>query len=229
MLGAMPIVEHSLDPRDSEFVLSEDARCLILAVGETLVYEHFREDARLLQEGKRFGELRWMGDWLPACYADDYTPQLLLRIAKTVKETAHILTEPRPYLACTAEELAAHAILFHARATALEALDLCFSFGVDDAKFAAEDIRLLRSRVFEDLDVLLLFAPTLIDVDSSPLADPARFTNLRLEEWFLPFSGESKELHQEVALPSEPSLPRTLHEDPRYLEILSMYRASSSR
>jgi hypothetical protein len=183
-----------------QFVLSQTARAQLDA-GAAWVSDHINMDRDELAEGASFAELFNIPQWLPAVYARHYTPEMLDRFQLAIKAARDKLKQPEAYLACTAEELAAHAILDEADGFGEDWDDpeAQQQFSFTDFARARADIRWLKDIAFEDHDVLLLFDARMDGIEDSSLADQMGFANLSAPDWFKPFRSDDDgedELHQ---------------------------------
>jgi hypothetical protein len=142
--------------------------------------------------------------WLPAVYARHYTPEFLDRFLLAVEAVREKLKTSHPYLACTAEELAAHAILEEAESWGEDwEADALAEFGIVDEVRGRADVQWLRDTAFEDHDVLMLFDARMDGVEESDLARSMGFANLAARDWFKPFrSDDGDELHELSSTPA---------------------------
>jgi hypothetical protein len=181
------------------FVLSPTGRALIEG-GADWVSDHTRMEADEVEQGETFSELIWLGDWLPAVFSRHYTPEFVRRFGLAVEAVRVKLTDPEPYLACTAEELAAHAILDQAADWAEDwDEEGKAKFGIVDEPRGRADVQWLKDVAFEDHDVLLLFDPSMDGIEESELAPQMGFANLAAPDWFKPFRSDDDgegDLHQ---------------------------------
>jgi hypothetical protein len=146
--------------------------------------DHLAMDAVALGEGKAFDELLILSEVLPRCFAPHYTPQIVERMIEAVDRGADKLAQyPDTYLASTAEELAAHALIAEARAS-LETSD---EFTDDQTARATRELDDLHELAFEDHDVLFLFDPRFDGIEGGEIADQMGLANLHARDWFTPF------------------------------------------
>jgi hypothetical protein len=155
-----------------------------IAIARDWLSDHLRMDAVALREGGSFDELLMLSDVLPRCFAHHYTPELVEQLIEAVERVADKLVHyPDTYLASTAEELAAHALIDEARA----ALETTGQFSDDQATTADRGLDGLHEVAFEDHDVLLLFDPRFDGIESGEIADQMGLANLHVRDWFNPF------------------------------------------
>ena len=99
-----------------------------------------------------------------------------------------------PYPRCTGEEMALHIVLDHARDQIDDAeltWDQDDAFSTLPSSLDDGDLGFLRSVLFEDDDVLMLFNLKLDGIeDDAELGESMGFANLHPTKWFLPFRGE---------------------------------------
>jgi hypothetical protein len=184
---------------DRAFVISLTGQALI--DGATAwVTDHVKMEGEELAEGSPYGNLILLPNWLPANCARHYTPEFLARFLLAVEAVSRKLKhDPNPYLACTAEELAAHAILDEAADWADDwEDDSKGKFSIVDEPRGRADIEWLKDSAFEDYDVLFHFDARMDGIEESELADQMGFANLAPLDWFKPFRGKDgdAELHQ---------------------------------
>lgn len=167
------------DPR----LLAEETKEAIADARDWLT-DHLHMDAVSLREGGSFDELLILDEVLPRCFAHRYSPELVERMIETVERVAGKLAGyPDTYLATTAEELAAHALIDQARA----ALEMSDELTDEQTATAEHELDELHELAFEDHDVLLLFDPRFDGVESSEIADAMGMANLHVDDWFEPF------------------------------------------
>jgi hypothetical protein len=149
-------------------------------------------DAASLGEGAHFSELIELPNVLPACFSRHYTPELLAQFQETLEVTAENLsTFPDTYLASTAEELAAHALLDRAEEGLREKANDDESADPSLIAAALDRIETMREAAFEDWDVLMLFDSHLDGFESdAALSQKMGFTNLHPRDWFTPFRSD---------------------------------------
>jgi hypothetical protein len=101
---------------------------------------------------------------------------------------------PDTYLATTAEELAAHALIdeavsvleMHADQGAAGEQDED-AFTKEQAAVARRELDELREDAFEDHDILMLFDPRFDGIEAGEIAEMMGFANLHVRDWFTPF------------------------------------------
>lgn len=123
-----------------------------------------------------------LGTYLPSRYIQRYTPGFLQQFAVCVITVAWKLAQPQHIpLASLAEELAAHAIIEHAKVVMEIDEDIEF---VEDAFETFEDL------YFEDLDFEFLYDDAYDGIDETEIAQDIGIFSLALKDWFKPFSDE---------------------------------------
>lgn len=172
------------DPR----LLAEETKRAISDARDWLT-DHLRMDAEALRRGVKFSELIILHDVLPACFAAHYTPELVEQVIKTVERVAEKLSSyPSTYLASTAEELAAHALIDEARSQLEVSQDLDTErFSEAQAAVADRELEDLHQDAFEDHDVLMLFDARYDGLETSAVADQLGMANLHPSDWFKAF------------------------------------------
>ncbi len=170
------------DPR----LLSEASK-QSLADARDWITDHLRMDAAALRAGQAFDELTVVHDALPWCFAQDYTPELVEQFLQAVERvTDKLASYPDTYLASTAEELAAHALLAEAR-SALAMRQEMRELSAEEAAAAERQIDELHELAFEDYDVLLLFDARFDGIEAGEIAEQMGMVNLHVRDWFKPF------------------------------------------
>lgn len=144
-----------------------------------VLVDHLQEDVEALMDGGAF-EGTFVMSYLPAKYLPSYDLAFLRRFSVCVVVVGWKLFDPahEHRLACTAEELALHAIL------------RCAEGLLEGAEEEPVDFGYLEDMAFEDMDFETLFDPSLDGIEDTPSGKFLRMTNLKLREWFLPFSAE---------------------------------------
>jgi hypothetical protein len=155
-----------------------------LAHARDWLTDHLRIDAEDRRRGAEFAELMIVPEVLPRCFDRYYTAELIERWSETVEIVAAKLSAyPDTYLASTAEELAAHALIQEARAMLEDDEEL----SSEDVDIADAELEELLDVAFEDHDVLMLFDARLDGVESSDLVAQMGLANLHVRDWFKPF------------------------------------------
>jgi hypothetical protein len=159
-----------------------------LADTATVLIHELREDLATIAEGTPFAETWTFADHLPARFADAYDPALLERWINTVEAVGiDLLRYPETYLASTAEELAAHAILNEAH-TMLDRLSVGeTAAGEEVRRQLTEKIKELHDLAFEDHDILMAFWDPPSPADNPHVAAMAGIVHFTPDEWFKPF------------------------------------------
>jgi hypothetical protein len=168
--------------------LSPMCRRLLASTVEVLVH-HLREDLSDIAAGKAFEDTWFLSDYLPSRFQNAYDLPFLERwVGKVETVGLKLLQYPDTYLACTAEELAAHAILADARAN----FDLLgeTAHGADLCDQLTEEIDILDECAFEDHDILMAFEDTPCPADSPVIAGMMGIANFTPDAWFTPFRDE---------------------------------------
>jgi hypothetical protein len=188
---------------DRPFVMSDSGKALI-DCGADWVGDHVAMERAELAEGASFAQLWNIPHWLPAVFARHYTPEFLDRFVLAVEAVREKLKTPHPYLACTAEELAAHAILDQAESWGEDwDVDDLAEVGIVDEARGRADVEWLKDMAFEDHDVLMLFDARMDGVEVSDIAERMGFANLAAPDWFKPFrSDDGGELHELSSAPA---------------------------
>lgn len=145
--------------------------------GLVFLIEELQMDLDALSRGGEFSETN-AAYFLPSKYLPSYDPAFVRRFLVCVIVVGSKLFDRvhEHRLACTAEELALHAILVRARDV------------LDETEQKPVDFDDVENVAFEDTDFLTLFDPSLDGVEDSPSGKYLRMVNLKLKEWFLPFS-----------------------------------------
>jgi hypothetical protein len=168
------------DPR----LLSEETKRAI-DWADDLLEDQLRMDAEALRSGAKFEDLGWLDQVLPSCFAAHYDAALVERLIKVVNRVAHKLSSyPDTYLATTAEELAAHALIEEAVGVVELHED---EFTEEQAAVAQRELGDLHEDAFEDHDVLMLFDARFDGIETGEIADHMGFANLHVRDWFTPF------------------------------------------
>jgi hypothetical protein len=168
------------DPRE---LFEETKRAIDYA--KDVLADELRMDAEALRSGATFEELLRLDDVLPSCFANHYTAELVERFAELVAQVAGKLASyPSTYLATTAEELVAHALIEDAGAVAELRAD---EFSEAEAGTVAGELDDLHEDAFEDHDVLMLFDARFDGIETGDIADHMGFANLHVRDWFTPF------------------------------------------
>jgi hypothetical protein len=180
-LVALGEITGTTNPR----ALSPEAHDILRDAADAL-RDALREDIAMLREGGRFDETSAVREHLPAVYAQQYTPDLVAQWAGSVETVAHKLAAyPDTHLACTAEELAGHALL-----AGCEALIDRREDELDEVDGLRERFSEMRDLAFEDHDVLLLFDARLDGIEDSDILEQMRMVNLHVSDWFKPFRSD---------------------------------------
>ena len=161
-----------------------------LTVATDMLADQLVDDVAALREGLTVSETLVVSEFLPACFARHYSPDLVGRWIEAVQLVGTVLAHyPDSYLASTAEELAGHAII-------REAKGLVASYAEDNL-YTAEELASVRDKLeeihdlaFEDHDVLMLFNARLDGLEEGPGAERMGFVNLHPRDWFEPFDPE---------------------------------------
>jgi hypothetical protein len=168
--------------------LSPMCRRLLASTVEVLV-NHLGEDLADIAAGKAFEDTWFLSDCLPSRFQDAYDLPFLERwVGKVETVGLKLLQYPDTYLACTAEELAAHAILADARANfdllgeTVDGADLCDQL--------TEEIDVLDDCAFEDHDILMAFEDVPCPADNPAIAEMMGIANFTPDAWFTPFRDE---------------------------------------
>lgn len=169
---------------DKEFVMSDSCRRAVQC-GIGWVIDHVKMELDRLKAGETFDRYGIVDLWLPPCFAKHYTARFMAYFLTAVHVAGEALLSEKPYFSCTAEELAAHAILDSALEVFLE--DEPQEFGISDPKRAAADIEYLKDVAFEDEDVLMLF--DMPGFEKTAIAEYMGVANLEVNDWFKPFRG----------------------------------------
>lgn len=165
-------------------MLSEDSKRAI-EWARDLLGDQMREDADALRAGELFADLSWLDLYLPSCFAAHYDAETVEGIIAAVKRVADKLCAyPDTYLATTAEELAAHALIAEARSVA----DI-HTAEFTEAQVAVVERELddLHEDAFEDHDVLMLFDPRFDGIEAGAISEMMGLANLHVRDWFTPF------------------------------------------
>jgi hypothetical protein len=116
-VGELDAVQHDFRevrdpaPASDPRLLSEETKRAIYWANDILG-DQLREDAAALRAGEKFEDLIWLDQYLPSCFAGHYDADLVERFIEVVNGVAGKLASyPETYLATTAEELAAHALI----------------------------------------------------------------------------------------------------------------------
>jgi hypothetical protein len=168
--------------------LSPMCRRLLASTVEVLVH-HLGEDLADIATGKAFEDTWFLPDCLPSRFQDAYDLPFLERwVGKVETVGLKLLQYPDTYLACTAEELAAHAILADARANfdllgeTVDGADLCDQL--------TEEIDVLDDCAFEDHDILMAFESVPCPVDNPAIVEMMGIANFTPDTWFTLFRDE---------------------------------------
>jgi hypothetical protein len=168
--------------------LSPMCRRLLASTVEVLVH-HLREDLADIAAGEAFEDTWFLSDYLPSRFQDAYNLPFLERwVGKVETVGLKLLQYPNTYLACTAEELAAHAILADARAN----FDLLgeTADGADLCDQLTEEIDVLDDCAFEDHDILMAFEDVPCPADNPAIVKMMGIANFTPDTWFTPFRDE---------------------------------------
>ena len=168
--------------------LSPMCRRLLAHAVEVLVH-HLQEDLADIAAGRAFEDSWFLSFYLPLRFQDAYDLPFLERwVGKVETVGLKLLQYPNTYLACTAEELAAHAILADARAN----FDLFgeISDSADLCDQLAEEIDVLDNCAFEDHDILMAFKAVPCPADSPVIVEMMGIANFTPDTWFTPFLDE---------------------------------------
>jgi hypothetical protein len=170
---------ESADPR----LLAEETKHAIERARDWLT-DHLRIDAESLADGASYDDAIVLCNVLPRSFAHHYTPPFLDRMIGGIERVADKLTRyPDTYLASTAEELAAHALIDEARVmfeTTENATD-------EQSATGLRELEELHELAFEDHDVLFLFDARFDGIESSEIAEAMGMANLHVRDWFEPF------------------------------------------
>jgi len=165
------------------------AREMFVAAAAVLE-DTFRDVIESLAEDPDDNDLWMLDDVLPPSFAHYYDAAFLERFRELVPAVGDRLAAyPDTYLASTAEELLAHALV----EGATEWVEVCLKSGeMDDvtAALVRRFIEQVDAEVFEDAYVLFLFDPAfdgIEDVTSGPGKDLG-VANLHPRDWFKLFS-----------------------------------------
>lgn len=185
---------------DDEAMRLCDTTKALVDAGTDWVKDLASEECDQLAQGACFAELVWLPQWLPAVCSRHYTPRFLRRFLLAV-EAAREKLKTDCELECTAEELAAHAILQEAKDWG-EGLDQATkqACGVVDEALGRAQLALLEDIAFEDHDVLLMFDHALDGFSGTSVAALMGAVHLDPADWFKPFRSGSGELHRLRAL-----------------------------
>jgi hypothetical protein len=167
--------------------LSPMCRRLLASTVGVLV-DYLSDDLADIAAGVAFEDTLFLPSCLPSRFQDVYDIPFLERwVGKVETIGLKLLQYPNTYLACTAEELAAHAILANARANfdLLETDD-----GVDLCDQLAEEIDVLDNCAFEDHDILMAFEDVPCPADNPAIAAMMGIANFTPDTWFTPFRDE---------------------------------------
>lgn len=145
--------------------------------GLVFLIEELQMDLDALIRGGEFRETN-AAYFLPSKYLPSYDQAFLRRFLVCVIVVGSKLFDRvhEHRLACTAEELALNAILTRARDV------------LEETEQNPVDFRYVENVAFEDADFETLFDPSLDGIEDSPSGKYLRMVNLKLKEWFLPFS-----------------------------------------
>jgi len=180
------------DPRQ----LSEETKRAI-DYAKDLLGDELRMDAESLRSGAKFEDLLRLADVLPGCFASHYTAELVERFSELVGRVASKLASyPDTYLASTAEELVAHAIIEEAGAVT-ELRDDRFS--EDEAGTIARELDDLHEDAFEDHDVLMLFDARFDGIESGEIADQMGMANSTCATGSAPFAPDGRRRQEATA------------------------------
>jgi hypothetical protein len=141
-----------------------------------------------MKAGGSFEDMSSLEGVLPANFASHYTPALVEEFYKTLNVVAEKLsTYPDTYLASTAEELAAHALIRNAKSSLITKLEEDNDADVLVIAAVLEHLDEIHEMAFEDWDVLMLFEEQWDGLESSSLAESMGMANLHPRDWFKPF------------------------------------------
>jgi hypothetical protein len=172
---------HELEDQER---LSPMCRRLLASTVEVLV-ESLREDLAEIAAGGEFEGTCLLSGFLPSRFQDSYDLLFLERwVGKVETVGLKLLQYPNTYLACTADELAAHAILAEARAK----FDLLEETA--DSADLAEEVAALNDCAFEDHDILMAFEDAPCPADNPAIAGMMGIANFTPDTWFMPFRDE---------------------------------------
>jgi hypothetical protein len=173
---------------DDQERLSTMCRRLLASTVEIMVH-HLQEDLAELAAGGPFENAWTLSYCLPSRFQKAYDLPFLERwVGKVEAVGLKLLQYPNTYLACTAEELAAHAILAEARAN----FDLLgeTADGADVCDQLTEEINVLKDCAFEDHDILMAFEAPPCPADDPGIVEMTGIVNFTPDAWFKPFRDE---------------------------------------
>lgn len=155
-----------------------------LAVAQDILLRDIDADLEALRRGAAYEDTAAVSYHLPKAFAHRYTVELVELWRRSVARVAEKLAAyPDTYLATTAEELAAHALIEEAKAW-LEDSD---GLGDGEKEDANETLEEMHDLAFEDHDVLMLFERRFDGLEESDIAETFGMINLHPHDWFKPF------------------------------------------
>jgi len=126
---------------------------------------------------------------LPSRYLPRYNGAFrrkFLVVLLTVGYKLALPDPPVPLFSCTVEELALHVLIEEAR----EGLK---------AKGTEPDFSEFEDRVFQDVDIEILYNMALDGIEDTTAGDRMSYANLQFDQWFEPFLNASTPIHPYAA------------------------------
>lgn len=155
-----------------------------LAAAQEMLLSDIDSDIEALRGGAAYEDTAAVSYHLPKAFAHRYTVELVELWRRSVARVAEKLAAyPDTYLATTAEELAAHALIEEAKAW-LEDSD---GLGDAEKRDAHEKLEEMHDLAFEDHDVLMLFESRFDGLEESNIAETFGMINLHPRDWFKAF------------------------------------------
>lgn len=155
-----------------------------LAGAQEMLLSDIDSDIEALRCGAAYEDTAAVSYHLPKAFAHRYTVELVELWRRSVARVAEKLAAyPDTYLATTAEELAAHALIEEAKAW-LEDSD---GLGDAEKEDAHEKLEEMHDLAFEDHDVLMLFESRFDGLEEGDIAETFGMINLHLSDWLKPF------------------------------------------
>lgn len=158
----------------------------LVADATNVLAAHLWDDLADFGEGMPFEDAWCLPECLPVRFKSAYDIPFIERWIGTVETVGlDLLRYPHSYLACTAEELAAHAIIDQARAQ----LDNVGETpeGEKMRGQLAEELDMLHNSAFEDHDILMAFGSVPCPADDLFIAEVMNIANFTPDLWFKPF------------------------------------------
>lgn len=187
-----PLIDAHEDAIERPVVLCDSTHALITYSVKCII-EDVDEHARELAMTGVAPEHSAVSRWLPGQFTYYYKPTFLNQFSRAAEKVAAELTVEDPQLECTAEQLAAHAILTMAEdVNQSDLTPLLEENGITDLVRSQADIEWLKTSVFEDHDALLLFSPELDGIERTEAAEELGLVNLHPDDWFTPFREGSR-------------------------------------